>query len=54
MREALTSKRYQGLAMTYYSDGKGNMAHDAIIVCYDGTSRVPAIVKRYRNPLGAK
>jgi len=23
------------------------MAHSAVIVCYDGTSRVPKIVKRY-------
>jgi branched-chain amino acid transport system substrate-binding protein len=33
--------------MAYRSDGKGNMAHDAVIICYDGTSRVPAVVKRY-------
>jgi branched-chain amino acid transport system substrate-binding protein len=33
--------------MTYRSDGAGNMAHSAIIVCYDGTSRTPRIVKRY-------
>lgn len=48
MRDALATTRYQGLAMSYRSDGKGNMAHDAVIVCYDGESRVPAIVKRYR------
>lgn len=40
---------FDGLAMTYRSDGAGNMAHDAVIICYDGTSRVPAIVKRYRD-----
>jgi branched-chain amino acid transport system substrate-binding protein len=39
--------------MTYKSDGKGNMAHDALIVCYDGASLVPAIVKRYHNVDGA-
>ena len=38
--------------MEYYSDGKGNMAHDAVIICYDGSDRQPDIVKHYRaaNP----
>ncbi len=49
MRDWLASRRFEGLAMTYKSDGNGNMAHDALIVCYDGTSLVPAIVKRYHN-----
>jgi len=53
VRKALASGRHDGLAMTYKSDGKGNMAHDAVIVCYDGKTRVPAIVKRYRNVDGA-
>lgn len=44
---ALSSGSYRGLAMTYKSDGKGNMAHSAIIVCYDGRSRVPTVAKRY-------
>ncbi len=48
--EALAGASVEGLAMTYRSDGKGNMAHDAIIVCYDGTSRTPKIVKRYARP----
>lgn len=47
MRDALAKGTYGGLAMTYRSDGRGNMAHSAVIVCYDGTSRVPAVVKRY-------
>jgi len=47
MRDALASMSYRGLAMTYKSDGRGNMAHSAVILCYDGTSRVPKIVKRY-------
>jgi branched-chain amino acid transport system substrate-binding protein len=47
MREALAGMSYQGLAMTYKSDGRGNMAHAAVIICYDGESRVPKIVKRY-------
>lgn len=47
VRDALATGSYEGLAMTYKSDGTGNMAHDAVIVCYDGTSRVPKIVKRY-------
>ena len=46
---ALSKMTYKGLAMTYRSDGKGNMAHDAVIVCYDGTSRIPRVVKRYDN-----
>jgi branched-chain amino acid transport system substrate-binding protein len=36
--------------MDYRNDGTGNMAHYAIIVCYDGASRTPAIVKRYLSP----
>jgi branched-chain amino acid transport system substrate-binding protein len=53
VRRALSSTRYDGLAMTYKSDGTGNMAHSALIVCFDGTSRVPRIVKRYDNITGA-
>ncbi|WP_158043643.1 ABC transporter substrate-binding protein [Skermanella pratensis] len=47
VRNALAKGIYRGLAMTYRSDGRGNMAHSAVIVCYDGSSRVPAVVKRY-------
>jgi branched-chain amino acid transport system substrate-binding protein len=50
LRDALAKSTYQGLAMTYRSDGRGNMAHSAVIVCYDGASRVPAVVKRYDTP----
>jgi branched-chain amino acid transport system substrate-binding protein len=35
---------------TYKSDGKGNMAHEALIVCYDGTSRVPTLAQHYAIP----
>ncbi|MEZ5669424.1 MAG: ABC transporter substrate-binding protein [Alphaproteobacteria bacterium] len=50
LRAWLTETPYDGLAMRYsYADG-GNMAHDAVIICYDGTSRTPAIVKRYAVP----
>ncbi len=52
IRDWLSSQRHEGLAMTYASDGKGNMAHSAVILCYDGDSRVPAIVKRYDNITG--
>ena len=38
-----------GVAMRYKSDGTGDMAHSAIIVCYDGTSRLPKIVRRYED-----
>jgi branched-chain amino acid transport system substrate-binding protein len=47
VRAHLAQQSFDGVAMTYRSDGKGNMAHDAVIICYDGTSRIPAIVKRY-------
>jgi branched-chain amino acid transport system substrate-binding protein len=49
MRQALASMSYAGLAMTYKSDGHGNMAHSALILCYDGQNRVPRIVERYDN-----
>jgi branched-chain amino acid transport system substrate-binding protein len=52
IRDWLSSQRHEGLAMTYASDRKGNMAHSAVILCYDGDSRVPAIVKRYDNITG--
>jgi branched-chain amino acid transport system substrate-binding protein len=47
VRAYLAGHSYTGLAMTYRSDGKGNMAHDAQIVCFDGKTRVPAIVAHY-------
>ncbi len=53
VRAYLASKTYKGLAMTYKSDGTGNMAHSAEIICYDGSTRTPRVVKRYENPGGA-
>lgn len=50
VRAALSQGTHRGLAMNYRSDGRGNMAHSAVIVCFDGTSRVPKIVKRYDSP----
>lgn len=47
IRKALSEGSYKGLAMAYKSDGKGNMANSAVIICYDGTSRTPKIAKRY-------
>ena len=47
MRKALSENSYKGLAMTYKSDGRGNMANSAVIICYDGVSRTPKIAKRY-------
>ena len=47
VRGYLSAESHAGIAMRYRSDGAGNMAHDAVIICYDGTSRVPAVVKRY-------
>ncbi|WP_431860609.1 ABC transporter substrate-binding protein [Azospirillum sp.] len=52
VRDALARGTHKGLAMTYASDGKGNMAHSAVIVCYDGKTRVPVLVKRYDNLTG--
>ncbi|MBL8807582.1 MAG: ABC transporter substrate-binding protein [Rhodospirillales bacterium] len=52
VQKALATTTYKGLAMTYKSDGKGNMAHSAMIICYDGASRIPKIVKRYENITG--
>ena len=48
--KALSTGSYQGVAMTYKSDGHGNMAHSAVIVCYDGSSRVPVVARHYDFP----
>jgi branched-chain amino acid transport system substrate-binding protein len=48
--QALATESYQGVATTYRSDGHGNMAHSAVIVCFDGTTRVPVVVKHYDFP----
>lgn len=47
VQKALASNTYKGLAMTYRSDGVGNMGHSAVIICYDGASRIPKVAKRY-------
>ena len=54
VRDALATTTYEGLAMTYKSDGTGNMAHDAVILCYDGETLTPRVVKRYENVSGAR
>jgi branched-chain amino acid transport system substrate-binding protein len=54
VKDWLAGHRYQGLAMEYVSDGTGNMAHDAIILCYDGQTRVPSVKKRYDNVDGIR
>jgi branched-chain amino acid transport system substrate-binding protein len=48
--KALATESFPGLAMTYKSDGHGDMAHSAVIICYDGTSRIPSVVKHYDCP----
>jgi branched-chain amino acid transport system substrate-binding protein len=48
----LSKATYRGIAQTYRSDGKGNMAHSAVIMCYDGNSRTPKVVKSYENLTG--
>ena len=50
LRAALQKESYAGVAMTYKSDGKGDLAHDADIVCWDGTSRIPKIEAHYAGP----
>ena len=45
----LATNTFNGLAMKYKSDGKGNMGHDATIVCYDGKTKTPKIAKKYLN-----
>ena len=50
VRARLSATRWRGLATEYRSDGKGNMAHEALIVCYDGSGRIPAIVSKYAFP----
>jgi branched-chain amino acid transport system substrate-binding protein len=50
VREALATEEFRGIGATYKSDGKGNMAQEAEIVCYDGTSRVPVLSSRYAIP----
>lgn len=47
IRDRLATSSYQGLVTTYRSDGKGNMAHEAEIVCFDGADRVPRLAARY-------
>ena len=47
VRAALSQMRYPGVAMTYQSNGRGDMAHSAVIVCYDGKSHRATITKRY-------
>jgi len=54
IREALATRSYRGIAMTYRSDGAGNMAHSALILCYDGTSRKPRIARRYDDIVALK
>jgi branched-chain amino acid transport system substrate-binding protein len=53
VRTHLQTASHKGLAMDYKSDGKGNMAHSAVIICYRADDRVPQIVKRYENVTGA-
>jgi branched-chain amino acid transport system substrate-binding protein len=50
VRDRLASDTYHGVVTTYRSDGKGNMAHEAEIVCFDGTDRIPKPAARYAIP----
>ena len=48
LRAALSGTTYEGLAMTYRSNGRGDMAHSAVIICFDGASRTPKVVRHYK------
>ena len=50
VRDHLARDTYQGIVTTYRSDGKGNMAHEAEIVCFDGSDRIPKPTARYAIP----
>ena len=50
VRDRMASGTYRGVVTTYRSDGKGNMAHEAEIVCFDGASRTPRPTARYEVP----
>jgi branched-chain amino acid transport system substrate-binding protein len=52
MRERLAAARFTGAAGAYRAAPGGDLAHGAVIVCYDGKSRVPRIVTRYDAPAG--
>ena len=47
LTKALATTEYQGLAMTYRSNGRGDMAHTAVIICFDGASRTPRVTRHY-------
>jgi branched-chain amino acid transport system substrate-binding protein len=47
LRAGLQRETYEGVAMTYKSNGHGDLSHDADIVCWDGTSRIPKIIRHY-------
>lgn len=51
IRKRLSTVTYQGLAGEYKSDGTGNMVNSGIIICYDGKSRNPKMIKRYDQVL---
>lgn len=54
VRKALASQTFKGAAMDYSSDGNGNMVNSAMIICYDGKSRVPKVAARYENVISRK
>lgn len=45
----LAETSYRGVAMVYKSNGRGDMAHSALIICYDGKSPVPYVAMHYRE-----
>jgi branched-chain amino acid transport system substrate-binding protein len=49
VQKYLSTQAYKGVGTTYKSDGKGNMAHSPVVVCYDGSSLTPKLAKRYEN-----
>jgi branched-chain amino acid transport system substrate-binding protein len=47
LMDAFHKTTYKGVAMTYKSNGKGDMAHEAEIVCWNGSGPIPSIVAHY-------
>jgi branched-chain amino acid transport system substrate-binding protein len=51
IRAKLSTSTYEGIGGKYKSDGTGNMVNWGLVICYDGVSRTPKMVKRYDNVL---
>ncbi|WP_213775045.1 ABC transporter substrate-binding protein [Bradyrhizobium sp. dw_78] len=45
----LDTQTFHGVSMDFKNDGQGNMAHSAVVVCFDGKSRTPNLAARFDN-----